>query len=63
MLSATNLIVLPLLTAGYFHAPGALMCPLGTTAEHVHRHAPALPSVCMTFCAIDGFEAMQVMPP
>ena len=42
---------------GYFHAPGALLCPLGTSASA----ASALPSVCILFCAVEGLEAMQVM--
>lgn len=46
--------------AGYFHAPGALLCPLGKTAQQYYQPGPALPSVCIVFCAMEGFEAMQV---
>ena len=49
-----------LLVAGYFHAPGALSCPLGKTAQQHDQASPALEGVCMIFCAVEDFDAMQV---
>ena len=49
--------------AGYFHAPGALLCPLGKTAHQHYQPGPPLPSVCVVFCAVEDLEAMQVIGP
>lgn len=44
--------------AGYFHAPGALLCPLAKEANHAPTSP--LPAVCCVFCALEGLDAMQV---
>lgn len=51
------------LPAGYFHAPGALLSPLGrlvTQSSTPTADSQPLPPVSMLFCAIDGYELMQV---
>lgn len=49
---------------GYFHAPGALLSPLdGPSTKRCARgadKAQPMPPVSMLFCAIDGFQLMQV---
>ena len=44
--------------AGYFDAPGALICPLVGPLQH----GLTLPPVSMVFCSIDNWAAMKVHP-